>query len=288
MGYCLLYLLLMTYIFYLIVDKNYPSFEKIPTMDVKRINVLKMPETVGLFGTVLFSAIIFYLGNQKQINIPVTTIKIGDLDYPYWAIGIGCIILAIAWYFYLTSLRLLQRKRNRVREFSGCFLGCSKFSEYYIYALVAYIMIVIFGCYFYVTVGNPVIWLITVFIPLIYEAFLHFYRNWEENDYLILGSVDKYNLKMKKRVEVQENLRKKQDEIMQKMMNNTKAAAFFKNQKAVEDLKKGITKVTPLDDMPSPLQSKNNVDDDKKGSKIDGSKGMIPEETSGVKLVRGE
>lgn len=43
MGYCLLYLLLMTYIFYLIVDKNYPSFEKIPTMDVKRVNVLKMP-----------------------------------------------------------------------------------------------------------------------------------------------------------------------------------------------------------------------------------------------------
>lgn len=115
MGYCLLYLLLMTYIFYLIVDKNYPSFEKIPTMEVKRINVLKMPETVGLFGTLLFSAIIFYLGNQKQINIPVTTIKIGSLDYPFWAIGIGCIILAIAWYFYLTSLRLLQRRRSRVR-----------------------------------------------------------------------------------------------------------------------------------------------------------------------------
>lgn len=148
----------------------------------------------------------------------------------------------------------MQRRRNHVREFSGCYLGWGKFSEYYIYALLAYIMIVVFGCYFFVTVGNPVIWLLTVFVPLMYEAFLQFYRNWEENDYMILGFVDKYNLKQKKRVESEENLRKKQEEIMQKMMNNTKAAAFFKNQKALEDLNKGTAKISPIDGPPSPLQ----------------------------------
>jgi hypothetical protein len=29
-----------------------------------------------------------------------------------------------------------------------------------------------------VTVGNPMIWLATVFLPLIYEAFLQFYHSW--------------------------------------------------------------------------------------------------------------
>lgn len=201
MGYCLLYMLIMAYVCYLVIDKAYPNFEKIPTMDVKKINVLRTPECVGILTTILFSAIIFYLGNQKNIHIPVTTIKIGSLDYPYWAIGVGAIILAFSFYFYLCSLRILQRKRNRIREFSGCYFGTTKLSEYYIYAFISYCMIVVFGCYFYVTVGEPLIWLITVFIPLIYEAFLQFYRNWEENDYAVLGNVEKYNLKNKKRIE---------------------------------------------------------------------------------------
>jgi hypothetical protein len=87
-------------------------------------------------------------------------------------------VFTIALYFYLASLRLLQRRRNHIREFSGYYLGCGKFSEYYMYALMSYVMIVIFGCYFYVTVGNPMIWLATVFLPLIYEAFLQFYHSW--------------------------------------------------------------------------------------------------------------
>jgi hypothetical protein len=36
------------------------------------------------------------------------------------------------------------------------------------------------------------------------------------------------NLKIKKRSDAQDNLKKKQDEIMEKMKNNTKTAGFFK------------------------------------------------------------
>jgi hypothetical protein len=44
----------------------------------------------------------------------------------------------------------------------------------------------------------------------------------------IFGDVEKYNLKIKKRSDAQDNLKKKQDEIMEKMKNNTKTAGFFK------------------------------------------------------------
>jgi hypothetical protein len=43
LGYCLLYLILMGYISFLIIDKYYPKFEKYPSTKVSKINILKMP-----------------------------------------------------------------------------------------------------------------------------------------------------------------------------------------------------------------------------------------------------
>lgn len=42
-GYCLLYLILMTYTLLLIINKYYPTYEKPPVFEVVRINILKMP-----------------------------------------------------------------------------------------------------------------------------------------------------------------------------------------------------------------------------------------------------
>jgi hypothetical protein len=42
-GYCLLYLILMLYISALIINKYYPSYEKPPSTEVSKTNILKMP-----------------------------------------------------------------------------------------------------------------------------------------------------------------------------------------------------------------------------------------------------
>jgi len=63
LGYCLLYLLLIIYIATLIVNKHYPKFEKLPTVDIRKVNILKLPEVAGLFLLMLFGGLIFYIGN---------------------------------------------------------------------------------------------------------------------------------------------------------------------------------------------------------------------------------
>lgn len=42
-GYCLLYLILMFYISVLVINKYYPSYEKPPSSEVIKLNLLKMP-----------------------------------------------------------------------------------------------------------------------------------------------------------------------------------------------------------------------------------------------------
>lgn len=64
-------------------------------------------------------------------------------------------------------------------------------------------MVVIYGGYFYTITSNLIILLSTIFIPLGYETFIQFYRNWQENDFLILGDVEQYNKKYKKALELE-------------------------------------------------------------------------------------
>ena len=47
--------------------------------------------------------------------------------------------------------------------------------------------------------GSSLIWNSSVFLPLFYQSFVLFYANWEENDFLLLGSVQAFNKKVIKR-----------------------------------------------------------------------------------------
>ncbi len=42
-GYCILYLILIIYVFTLIINKYYPKHEKYPTNNVMKTNIFKMP-----------------------------------------------------------------------------------------------------------------------------------------------------------------------------------------------------------------------------------------------------
>ena len=65
----------------------------------------------------------------------------------------------------------------------------------------SYAFLVILGIYLYFQVRNHIVWATCVFLPLFYQAFVVFYINWRDNDYLIFGDVPTYNKKLKKRLE---------------------------------------------------------------------------------------
>lgn len=124
---------------------------------------------------------------------------LGDTIYPFWAVGVAVIILSFAIFFYLISMRIIQRARDRVRSTNFYYMGCQPCGEYYFFLLLSYVFIVVLGFYLWSRVGSTIIWASCVFLPWFYQAFIIFYANWKENDYLILGDMDEYNKKLKKR-----------------------------------------------------------------------------------------
>jgi hypothetical protein len=69
----------------------------------------------------------------------------------------------------------------------------------------------------YAQTNNSFIWNSCVFLPLFYQAFVIFYSNWEDNDYLLLGSISAFNKKIEKRKERVEKLNKLKTSVMKKM-----------------------------------------------------------------------
>lgn len=62
----------MFYITLLMVNKHYPTFEKIPSVTVQKINIFKMPEVPAFILTSMFGGLIYYMGTDTgQAAIPV-------------------------------------------------------------------------------------------------------------------------------------------------------------------------------------------------------------------------
>jgi len=78
-------------------------------------------------------------------------------------------------------------------------MGLEGCGEYYFFLFFSYIFLVALGVYLYFRVGDSLIWATCTFLPIFYQAFVIFYINWKENDYLIFGDVETFNKKMKKR-----------------------------------------------------------------------------------------
>lgn len=123
-GYCLLYLILFVYISGLIINKYYPSYEQFPPNKPIKTNIFKMPELPLIVLVVMFSGLVYYMGVDEGKTLPISTITLGDKSYPFWALGVACALLSFSIFFYMISLRIIQRSRDRVRSMHIYYLGC--------------------------------------------------------------------------------------------------------------------------------------------------------------------
>lgn len=60
-------------------------------------------------------------------------------------------------------------------------------------------------------------WASCVFLPLFYQAFVAFYANWKENDYLLLGDIKEYNKKILKREKRRQKIQQMQTSAIGKL-----------------------------------------------------------------------
>lgn len=123
-GYCILYLILMTYIQVLVINKYYPTYEKFPTANVMKNNIFKMPEFAAMLLLLMFGGLVFFMGNDNGQTLPIASMTLGGIIYPFWAVGVAVVLLSFAIFFYLISTRIIQRARDRVRSINFYYMGC--------------------------------------------------------------------------------------------------------------------------------------------------------------------
>jgi hypothetical protein len=124
---------------------------------------------------------------------------IGDQTWPFWLLGVASIIVNFVVFFYMASLRVLFRKVNRIRDLVSYYFGFVFLTEYHIFLLITYCLIVLLGAYFYLGLKSMVGLLICLFVPLIYMSIAGMAVYWQNNDYYILADIDQHNKEMKKR-----------------------------------------------------------------------------------------
>lgn len=127
----------------------------------------------------MFAALVFYVGQDHGKRLPVEQAIIGESIFPFWAVGVATILLSLAAFFYIISLRIVQRSQAKVRSITMYYLGCDGCGEYYVFLFAAYSFLVILGCYLFTVVGNHIIWASCVFLPVFYQGFVIFYLNWK-------------------------------------------------------------------------------------------------------------
>lgn len=147
----------------------------------------------------MFSALVYFMGVDSGKNLPIDKAQIGESLFPFWAVGVSTILLSFSAFFYLVTLRIVDRSRLKVRSATMYYIGCEGCSEYYVFMFASYAFLVVLGFHLWAVVGRNIIWASCVFLPFFYESFMIFYSNWVENDYLILGDVAEFNKKLKKR-----------------------------------------------------------------------------------------
>jgi len=147
----------------------------------------------------MFSLLVYYVGQDGGKTLPVTSVYIGASLYPFWSVGVVTILLSFSVLFYLVTLRIVERSQVKIRSLHIYYLGCEGCGEYYFFLFTSYIFLVILGCYLYTVTGNDLIWASCVFLPIFYQAFVIFYLNWQENDFLLFGDMAAFNRKIKKK-----------------------------------------------------------------------------------------
>lgn len=83
-----------------------------------------MPEASFLAILLIFSGLVYFMGNDNEKRLPVSEAQIGEGRYPFWAVGVSTILLSFSMFFYLVTLRIVDRSRMKIRSPNIYFIGC--------------------------------------------------------------------------------------------------------------------------------------------------------------------
>ena len=83
-----------------------------------------MPEIPTLILQLMFAGSVFYVGSERGKTLKTVSFQLEGSIYEFWVIGIAFIILEFAVFFYMISLRIVERSKNRIRSINFYYMGC--------------------------------------------------------------------------------------------------------------------------------------------------------------------
>lgn len=171
------------------------------------MNALKTPEFMLVVMTLEMVGMILGLYFSDR-SLTSDFIEIGETRWPFWLFGIVAIITNFVVFFYMASLRILFRQVNKIKDTVTYYFGAEFLTEYHIFVLITYSLLVLLGVYFYFGLQSMLGLLIFVFVPPVYMAIAGMAVCWQKNDFYILCDIDQYNKNMRKQYEAEQNTKR--------------------------------------------------------------------------------
>jgi hypothetical protein len=204
-GYMVLYLFYAVILCFVIAEKRFPFESAFSNLNLdnlqdnkRSVDVIKIPEFLLGIITFIYAAIFTVLYVIEPDGIPLKYLEMDNWSYPYYINGVFCLLITSGFFCCLAIYRLFTRKRKRIVPKILYYIKNYKFDIYWIFLSASVVVNVVIGLIAYwitdIVSYFIVIALITVFVLLYLNAFLHYILN----DYDILQNIDAHNLKIQK------------------------------------------------------------------------------------------
>jgi hypothetical protein len=84
--------------------------------------VFVTPEMAGFLLIACFSGLIYFIGTTNESNITALKAQINGVLIEFWAVGVATILISFALLFYLISLRIIERLKNKIRSINSYYI----------------------------------------------------------------------------------------------------------------------------------------------------------------------
>jgi len=131
-------------------------------------------------------------------GVPLLRYEIDDWTYPYYTIGVFCLLLVATFFFLMGTYRLFIRKKKKIEPKIHYYIKDRKFDMYWIYISASFFLLATVGLISYWLTDDVTLFIIIIFISIYVIMYLNAFLHYVMNDYDILQNIEAFNVKIRK------------------------------------------------------------------------------------------
>lgn len=151
--------------------------------------------------------VILYVTEPR--GVPLLRLYIDEWEYPYYIIGVFCLLLIAAFFSLLGTYRLFIRKKRRIEPKVFYFIKDRKYDMYWIFISTSFFLCAAVGLIAYWITDILSYFLVIIFVSIFVILYLNAFLHYNMNDYSILQDIKMFNEKIKKHNERLDLLKEK-------------------------------------------------------------------------------